>query len=537
MNLRQLIVTACGRPTSTALSTTLSTTLCAALMIAGLVAATPTTAHAQTFPTDDPVIRAIWDAGMGADSRVEWIAQRLLDSIGPRLSGSPGQRRAIEWAEATIASWGVPVEQHEYGTWQGWDRGYTHIDLTEPRVRTLNGTMLAWSPGTDGPVEGGVVALPNFDSLAEFQEWLPSVEGKFVALSAAEPTCRAPESWAALATEDSQARMTDLQNQTRRNAARALRNIGGVGGASRALENAGALGILRANWSRGWGANKIFSASTTKIPSVHLSCEDYGLVHRLASNNQGPRLRLDSQSEFLGEQPVANVIGTLRGSELPDEYVLLTAHMDSWDGASGATDNGTGSTIMLEAMRLLSEAYPNPRRTIVLALWSSEEQGLIGSTAYAEDHPEVVNNLQAAFNQDNGTWRIDFIRMQGYLGAGEHFGKWFSKIPQEITQHIELDIPGIPERGGSDHMSFICHGAAGFRLQSHYPDYRQYTWHTDIDTYDKIVFDDLRNNATLAAMLAYLASEDPGRVGTEQRVLPDGGAWPQCRPARRTSGN
>jgi len=397
--------------------------------------------------------------------------------------------------------------------------------------------MLAWSPGTDGPVEGEVVALPNFSDRAEFEAWLPSVEGKFVAVNSPEPSCRAPESWASLATEESQERLQELQGRMASAARQSVRNAGGNARLSQAIEDAGALGVLRANWSRGWGANKIFASSTNTIPSVHLSCEDYGLVHRLASNHQGPRLRLDARSEFLGEQPVANVIGTLRGSELPNEYVLLTAHLDSWDGASGATDNGTGSTMMLEAMRLLSEAYPNPRRTIVLALWSSEEQGLIGSTAYAEDHPEVVENLQTAFNQDNGTWRIDFIRMQGYLGAGEHFARWFSQIPSEITQHIELDVPGIPERGGSDHMSFICHGAAGFRLQSHYPDYRQYTWHTDIDTYDKLVFDDLRNNATLAAMLAYLASEDPGRVGTEQRQLPDGGTWPGCRPARRSSGS
>ena len=98
-----------------------------------------------------------------------------------------------------------------------------------------------------------------------------------------------------------------------------------------------------------------------------------------------------------------NVVGELRGTELPDEYVLLTAHLDSWDGASGATDNGTGSTMMMEAMRILKEVHPQPRRTILVAHWGGEEQGLIGSGAFAEDHPEVVDGLQAAFNQDNGT--------------------------------------------------------------------------------------------------------------------------------------
>ena len=230
------------------------------------------------------------------------------------------------------------------------------------------------------------------------------------------------------------------------------------------------------------------------------------------------------------------MVGELRGLELPDEYVLLTAHLDSWDGASGATDNGTGSAMMMEAMRILKEVYPRPRRTILVAHWGGEEQGLIGSGAFAEDHPEVVDGLQAAFNQDNGTWRIDYIRMQGFAEAGKSFGSWFGKIPLEITQHIELAIPGEPERGGSDHMSFICRGTAGFRLQSHYPDYRQYTWHTDIDTFDKIVFDDLRNNATLAAMLAYLASEDPQRVSNVKRTLPAGQEWPTCGTPRRSYG-
>ncbi len=167
--------------------------------------------------------------------------------------------------------------------------------------------------------------------------------------------------------------------------------------------------------------------------------------------------------------------------------------------------------------------------------WGGEEQGLIGSRAFAEDHPEVVKGLQAAFNQDNGTWRIEYIRMMGLTGAGAHFGRWLSKIPAEIEGQIDLDIPGEPERGGSDHMSFLCAGAPAFRLQSNYPDYRQYTWHTNRDTFDKIIVDDLRNNATLAAMLAYQASEDPARVPRDQRTLPAGQTWPECHTAKRSA--
>jgi hypothetical protein len=518
-------------------SSVLLPTLLPVLVAVGAPLAQPEASSAQILPTTDPVIRAMWDQGMGEGSEVESLAQALLDSIGPRLSGSPHLDRANEWVLHMYDQWGVEARKEQYGTWIGWDRGFTHIDLVAPRKRTLNGMMLAWSPGTDGPVEGEVVALPSFTSEEAFAQWVQGVEGKFVAFSFPEPTCRAPESWEELATPESWERMQALRQQTIQAWGEGLQAAGGHRAVIQAIEESGALGMLTARWSAGWGANKIFSSQTQTIPSVHLSCEDYGLVHRLAANEQGPRMRLDAESEFLGEVPMYNVIGELRGTELPDEYVLLTAHLDPWDGASGATDNGTGSLMMLEAMRILKETYPNPRRTIIVAHWGAEEQGLIGSGAFAEDHPEVVDGLQAAFNQDNGTWRVDFVRMQGFLGAGESFGRWFSQIPDEITGHIELDIPGIPERGGSDHMSFICRGAAGFRLQSHYPDYRQYTWHTDLDTYDKIVFDDLRNNATLAAMLAYLASEDTERVGTEQRVLPDGQEWPGCGTPPRSSGS
>jgi carboxypeptidase Q len=492
--------------------------------------------NAQDFPTDNPIIRAIWAQGMEEGSQAEQLAQALLDSVGPRLSGSPGQRASWDWALSMYENWDVPARTEEYGTWQGWDRGYTHIDLVAPRKRTLNGTMLAWSPGTDGPVEGEVVALPSFENEADLEAWLPSVSGKFVALWYAEPTCRAPESWQALATPESQSRLQALQQRVQQEWGSSIQRGGGIGRIATAIEDAGALGIVTSRWSNGWGANKIFSAYTTEIPSLHLSCEDYGLVHRLASNSQGPVLRVDAEAEFLGEVPVYNVVGELRGTELPDEYIVLNAHFDSWDGASGATDNGTGTIMMMEAMRILKAVYPEPRRTILVAHWGGEEQGTNGSLAFAEDHPDVVGGLQAAFNQDNGTWRIEAFRMQDFPDAAENWGRWVSPIPEDITRHIELDFGVMPSTGSSDETSFICRGATGFRLLSDYPDYRQYTWHTDLDTYDKIVFDDLKNNATLVAMLAYMASEDPMHVPDTRRTLSPGQEWPACRTSQRSSG-
>jgi hypothetical protein len=507
--------------------------LFAAVLVPWLV---PDGVKAQDFPTDDPIIRAIWAQGMEEGSQAQQLAQVLMDSVGPRLSGSPGQRASVEWAVSTYENWDIPVRAEQYGTWRGWDRGYTHIDLISPRKRTLNGTMLAWSPGTDGPVEGEVVAMPLFRNQADFEAWLPNVAGKFVALWYAEPTCRAPESWQALATPESQSRMQALQQRVQDEWGSSIQSAGGMGRVAQGIERAGAAGIVTSRWSNGWGANKIFSSYTARVPSIHLSCEDYGLVHRLASNDQGPVLRVDAESEFLGDVPVYNVVAEIRGTELPDEYVVLNAHFDSWDGASGATDNGTGSIMMMEAMRIVKEVYPQPRRTILVAHWGGEEQGTNGSLAFAEDHPEVVEGLQAAFNQDNGTWRVEFFKMQDFPEAAENFERWIAEIPRDITQHIELDLGVVPNSGSSDESSFTCRGATGFRVLSHYPDYRQYTWHTDLDTYDKIVFDDLRNNATLVATLAYLASEDPNRVSNVQRTLPAGQQRRACGTSQRSSG-
>ena len=174
-----------------------------------------------------------------------------------------------------------------------------------------------------------------------------------------------------------------------------------------------------------------------------------------------------------------------------------------------------------------------------------------GSRSFAADHPEIVKGLQAVFNQDNGTGRISNISMQGLLGAGEHFAGWLSKVPLEITRNIQLQLPGNPGGGGSDYASFICYGAPGFSLGSNSWDYGTYTWHTNRDTFDKIVFDDLRNNATLVAMLVYMASEDPVTMPREQRIFarsstapaavpgqpgpPQITAWPTCTVPARTS--
>ncbi len=509
---------------------------------------TPGLLPAQTFRSADPVIRRMWQIGMN-QSQLERMGQTLIDSIGPRLSGSPGFANATNWLEQTYKGFGIPVRREQYGTWRGWQQGTVHMELIAPRLQNLEVELLAWSPPTPGgrAIDADVVVVPELANNDATSKWLQSVKGKFVLTSPPEIMCRAPqelERYARTSTIDAlnaQRTASARAYSTRVNALApdntpANQQQAAVIGR---LETAGVVGIGTTRWSGGWGVNKIFGAVSDRVPSVDISCEDYGLLHRLASNNQGPKIRLTAESQSTpAEVPMFNVVAEIKGTELPNEYVLLSAHLDSWHGATGATDNGTGTLTMLEAMRILKEAYPNPRRTIIAGHWGGEEQGTIGSKSFAEDHKDIIDGLQVVFNQDNGTWRVEILEGQGFLKASSNLAGWVAQLPAEMTDSVSLQVPGPQANGGSDHTSFLCRGAPAFRLQSSYSEYRQYTWHTNRDTFDKIVFDDLKNNATMAAMLAYAASEDPERTSRDRALLTNanGGerSWPTCGSAKRS---
>jgi hypothetical protein len=407
--------------------------------------------------------------------------------------------------------------------------------------------MLAWSGGTGGkPVDAPTIILPDLADSGAFKAWLPNARGKYVLLSYPQPTCRPDSAFRQFATPET---FTAMQNDRRLGSQAWAQRLSRTGQSNRVLplrlEAAGAKGIVQSNWSNGWGVNKIFNARTRTIPTVDLSCEDYGLVFRLTDRNQNPVLRITADAEFTGDDtPVFNTIAEVRGSGRPNEYVILSAHFDTWDAASGTTDNGTGTVIMMEALRLLTLAYPNPKRTILVGHWGGEEQGLNGSRAFTEDHPDVVNGLQALFNQDNGTGRITSFSASGLVNVGQYMGKWLSRIPTEISRHITLNVPGQPAGGGSDHASFVCHDAPGLGLGALSWEYGTYTWHTNRDTYDKVVADELRNNAVLVAMLAYQASEEEDKLPRERRVMPmsqqnpqQQTTWPNCVKAVRKIGD
>lgn len=478
------------------------------------------------------------------NSQLENLAHQLTDVIGPRLVGTPQMQHAHEWAVEQFGEWGISAENQQFGEWRGWERGITHVDLVSPRVVSLEGQQLAWSPATP---EGGVTAqldiIPEVENQAEFEAWLETIEGKIILVSQPQITGRPDYNWEEFATEESFEKMREERSKLGQEWRDNMERTGYMRELNQTLEEAGAVGLFQSRWSNGFGVNKIFSANTENIPVVDLSLEDYGMLYRMVQHGSEPEVRINVESNHMGDVPMFNTIATIPGTEKPDEYIILSAHYDSWDGGTGATDNATGSITMMETARILKKLYPNPKRTIIVGLWGSEEQGLNGSGAFVQDNPEIVDGLQALFNQDNGTGRVIRISGQGFLHSYEFMQRWLSPVPRSITQHIETTFPGTPGGGGSDYASFVTAGAPGFSLSSLNWSYFNYTWHTNRDTYDKIVFDDVRNNVILTAILTYMASEDPETFPRDRAVLPinprtgEQMEWPSPRTPNRDGTN
>lgn len=331
---------------------------------------------------------------MNEHSQLENLAHELLDGIGPRLVGTPEMNAANDWSVAKLQSWGIDAEKQQFGTWKGWQRGITHVDMLYPRIKTLSATQLAWSPVTKKPVEAEVVILPDVSDKAGFDAWLPKVKGKVVLISQYQPVGRSDEQIKEFAKPELYEKMKADRDQANKDFRDYMKNIGyNSNTLPEALEKAGAAAVAISNWTGVMGADRIFGAKTQNIPMIDIELEDYGMLYRLSQNGKKPKIKIETSSKFLPDLPSFNTIGMIKGTEKPEEYIVLSAHLDSWDGAQGATDNGTGTITMLETMRILKKYYPHPKRTIVIGLWGSEEQGLNGSRAFVKDHPEIVKGL------------------------------------------------------------------------------------------------------------------------------------------------
>ena len=409
-----------------------------------------------------------------AESRVMEHLDILSNRIGPRLTSSDNLRNACEWARDRFASYGLEATIEPWGEFPvGFNRGPWFGRVVEPEGKALQFITASWSAGTQGVVRGKAVLAPINDE--EFAKVKDRVKGAWVV----SPT----------ATRD------------RRPTPEFARGL------AKRLEEAGAAGIVKPAWVNDLiitdGNQRVSWDALPTMPTVRLVKKQFDEVAGWLKEDKPVVLEFDIRNYFKkGPITLSNVVADLKGTDKADEYVILGGHIDSWDGATGATDNGTGVATTIEAARILMKAGVKPRRTIRFMLWSGEEQGLLGSRAYVKAHPELMPKISAVLVHDMGT---------NYLSSLAGTEAMQSDLRTALAPLVGLDarypfevrkVNGL-SGGGSDHASFLSANVPGlFWGQSGKAVYNK-THHTQFDTYDAVVPEYQRHSALVAALGAY----------------------------------
>jgi hypothetical protein len=478
----------------------------------------PDTAVAQVAQeaVDLAVVQQIREEGFER-SEIEALARHLTEVIGPRLTGSPGMRAANEWTQSTFEEWGLSNVMLE--AWGTFGRGWAHERyagrILTPFVQPLHGQPMAWTGSTPGMVRG-LAMVVDAATPDEAEALRGSLAGAFLLVE--EPQDVDPE----FEHRDRRSSLESLFAPVEQQAGRGGR--GGRGGppSPQQLRNQarqmvfamaqeeGALGILRIS-SRNDGVIRGGSGGSRDVgadeglPHVALSREQFNQIYRNVRAGIPVELEVDVQNRFYEDDPTQyNSFAEIPGSDKADEYVMLGAHLDSWHMGGGATDNAAGSTIMMEAMRILEAIGVQPRRTIRIALWSGEEQGLLGSRNFVANHPELHDRISAYVNVDNGTGRIRGIWNQSNEAATPVF-------EQILWPFRDLGVVAVRNgnTGGTDHLAFDAAGIPGFNFIQDPIEYGINTHHTELDTFDHLVIDDLKQAAVVVAATVYaLAMRD-----------------------------
>jgi carboxypeptidase Q len=526
-----------------------------------------------TESIDLNMYNAIREEGL-QHSHVMDFAGGLVDGIGPRLTGSPNMAKANDWtrdqltkmgcANAHLEDWG------EFG--MGWQQLNTWVRMTEPDTSVFLAQATPWSPSTNGPVSAQVVSVV-IQSEKDIAQYKGKLAGKIVLLG---PMREVPPPDKPLFTRYTDRELAELETlpiagdvdyqlRVQRYLERARLNkmilaflaeekIAGVITPSRDGENGGGTGIIFDDVS---GAPYV-RATAFPFPSVVTQIENFGRVFRLLANHVPVTIEMNVESKVTsdhehGFDTVAEIPGT--DPQLKDELVMVGGHLDSWIAGTGATDNGAGSIVALEVMRILNALGVKPRRTIRIALWSGEEEGLFGSLRYVEQHfgsfprsttpeelerPEFLRDaggplalkpeqklVSAYFNVDNGTGRIRGIYTQGNAAVTPIFQQWIAPLR-------DIGVTTISSRntGGTDHLSFDAVGIPGFQFIQDPMDYATRTHHSNIDTYEHLQPADLKQMAVVEAIFVYNAAmrdkmmprkplPHPERMKEQSKPLPD----------------
>lgn len=456
------------------------------------------------------------------NSKMEEIAFYLTDYSGPRLTNSPGLVTASEWAIKQLKEWGL--ENAELEPWgefgKGWEIEKSYVAMTEPYYMPFIAVPKAWTSGTKGEVSGKVILL-EIDTEEDYSKYEGKLKGKIVLLAS---------DYDATATFEADGnRYTDEELKE-------MEKYPSGGGRSYTPEQIAEWRRMRAERRKksefiaNQGASLIISARSGKHGTVFTSNgasyaadaepataefemipEHANMMARLIKNGVEVELEAEIKTKFQEKDLTGyNVIAEIPGSDpgLKEQVVMLGGHLDSWHGSTGATDNASGCAVMMEAVRIIQTLDLKPKRTIRIALWSGEEQGIYGSRNYVEKHfgdaktmalkPEHAN-LSAYYNIDNGTGRIRGVYLQGNQAARPVFKSWFDAM----SDIIETPTITIRNTGGTDHLGFDRIGLPGFQFIQDEIEYDTRTHHTNMDNYDRLEMDDLKQMATIIATIVY----------------------------------
>lgn len=509
--------------------------LAAALLLAAaapLSFAPPAAAQA----VDRATINRIIDEGFNRSEVME-TAHWLTDRIGGRLTNSPQMREAERWTQQRFRDWGlsaVRAEPFEFG--RGWSIVAHHSRMTAPRPLALRSIPVAWTPPTDGTISAGIVVAPMTE-VDDFARWRGQLRGRIVLISRPTPGSEPTDpAFRRLTDEDLRQRNTYQQpNYSPHQVRRTLERADFAERLDAFLAEEGALAWVRQSYRDGGlvhGTGYAYQAGRTpRLPGVEMAAEDYRRLARLALTDAPPILEISSDVRFHDEDSNAyNILADIPGTDPRAGYVMAGAHLDSWVAADGAVDNAAGSAVVMEAARILRRLGLRPKRTIRFALWSGEEQGILGSLAYVERHlatrpPETDparqrlrpgqtwrhrwpvtplpghRDLVAYFNLDNGSGRIRGIHAEGNVAAVPILQEWLAPFASMGATTV-----AIQPTGGTDHVHLQSVGIPGYQFIQDPLDYGSRLHHTSIDTYDHLKAEDLRQAAVIMASMLWLAA-------------------------------
>lgn len=459
----------------------------------------------------------------------------LSEVYGPRVNNSRNYRAAAEWAMQRLRAYGVQdVHLEKWGPFgDGWQIKKFYGALVDPAYAPLIGFPLAWTPGTNGPVTSEAILAP-IHSQADFAKYKGKLRGKIVLIADPKVILMHTEPEAHRLTEEQIEARTTVPDPSRlgtfpgapanvaarpapidRVAALKLRND-----TNQFLKDEGAL--VAVNYGTNGDGGTVFAtfggsqnpADPTPPPMVAITPEHYNRVCRLLEHGATPKLTFDIETEYNKEDQMGfNIIGEIPGTTKKDEIVMLGGHFDSWQGGTGATDNGTGSSVAIEAIRILTTLRKPMARTVRIALWGGEEEGLLGSKAYVQQHfaprdtmkqtPEYAK-LDAIFNDDSGTGRFRGISAAGSDITAAIFSSWIAPIRDlEITAVTGATAAPTREPGGTDHTSFLWIGLPGFGFMQDPMEYATRTHHSNMDLYDRVQPGDVMQGSAIESWFVY----------------------------------